>query len=143
MNSESTDSAVQRPDYGIDAPGVVRNLFLVAAIDLAVWGSATLGLWSGQFAIPISVVRLVFPLTDAGLGIGLGCTAMGVWMMWESKVGKLRGREQLLSRVAWTGHEQVLDVGCGRGLMLIGAAKRLTDGKAIGIDIWQAEDLSG
>jgi len=41
------------------------------------------------------------------------------------------------------GDEQVLDVGCGRGLMLIGAAKRLTTGKATGIDVWQAEDLFG
>ena len=37
----------------------------------------------------------------------------------------------------------MLDVGCGRGLLLIGAAKRLTTGKAVGVDIWQAEDLSG
>lgn len=37
----------------------------------------------------------------------------------------------------------VLDVGAGRGLRLVGAAKRLTTGKAIGIDIWRAVDLSG
>ncbi len=37
----------------------------------------------------------------------------------------------------------MLDIGCGRGLMLIGAAKRLTTGTASGIDLWQAEDLSG
>jgi ubiquinone/menaquinone biosynthesis C-methylase UbiE len=36
-----------------------------------------------------------------------------------------------------------LDVGCGRGLLLIGAARRLTTGRAVGVDIWQAEDLSG
>jgi len=34
-------------------------------------------------------------------------------------------------------------VGTGRGLLLIGAAKRLTTGHATGIDIWNAEDLSG
>jgi ubiquinone/menaquinone biosynthesis C-methylase UbiE len=33
-----------------------------------------------------------------------------------------------------------MDVGCGHGLMLIGAAKQLWTGKAIGIDLWQAED---
>lgn len=48
-----------------------------------------------------------------------------------------------MNRIVWAGNEQVLDVGCGRGLMLIGAAKRLSTGKATGIDIWQAEDLSG
>src|SRR5262245_60299169 len=39
--------------------------------------------------------------------------------------------------------EQVLDVGCGHGLMLIGAAKRLTTGKAVGVDLWQKEDQAG
>jgi len=34
----------------------------------------------------------------------------------------------------------VLDVGCGHGLMLIGAAKRLSSGHATGIDIWQDVD---
>ena len=34
----------------------------------------------------------------------------------------------------------MLDVGCGHGLMLIGAAKRLSSGRAIGIDIWQDVD---
>src|SRR5207244_7429705 len=71
------------------------------------------------------------------------CTAMAVWMMWDSRVGKLRNRDRLLQKITWTGHERVLDVGCGRGLMLIGAAKHLTTGKATGIDIWQTEDLSG
>jgi ubiquinone/menaquinone biosynthesis C-methylase UbiE len=37
----------------------------------------------------------------------------------------------------------VLDIGCGHGLMLIGAAKRLRDGKATGIDLWQKQDQAG
>jgi len=37
----------------------------------------------------------------------------------------------------------VLDVGCGRGLMLIGAARRLASGHATGIDLWRTEDLAG
>jgi ubiquinone/menaquinone biosynthesis C-methylase UbiE len=36
----------------------------------------------------------------------------------------------------------VLDVGTGRGLLMIGAAKKLTTGKSTGIDIWNAEDLT-
>ena len=38
---------------------------------------------------------------------------------------------------------KVLDVGCGHGLMLIGAAKRIPRGKAIGVDLWQKEDQAG
>jgi SAM-dependent methyltransferase len=37
----------------------------------------------------------------------------------------------------------VLDVGCGRGLLLIGAARRLTTGNAIGLDHWLAGALTG
>src|SRR5437660_1447109 len=38
--------------------------------------------------------------------------------------------------------EAVLDVGCGRGLLLNAAARRLTTGKAVGVDLWQNADLS-
>jgi ubiquinone/menaquinone biosynthesis C-methylase UbiE len=49
----------------------------------------------------------------------------------------------MLNMVSWTGDEQVLDVGTGKGLLMIGAAKKLTTGKSTGIDIWNVEDLSG
>src|SRR5262249_38523750 len=45
--------------------------------------------------------------------------------------------------VHWGGDETVLDIGCGRGLLLIGAAQRLTGGRAVGVDIWSRVDLSG
>jgi ubiquinone/menaquinone biosynthesis C-methylase UbiE len=125
----------QRPDYGLDAPGVVRNLILCGVACLLIWVSAAAGLWSGQVG--------PFVIAPMALGTGIGLTCTGLWMMWNSKFGKLRTREWLLDRISWTGQEQVLDVGCGRGLMLVGAAKRLTTGKATGIDIWQSEDLSG
>jgi ubiquinone/menaquinone biosynthesis C-methylase UbiE len=57
-----------------------------------------------------------------------------------SRIGKLRLRDALLSRIAWRGDEHVLDVGCGHGLLLIGAAKRLTTGRATGVDIWSQID---
>jgi arsenite methyltransferase len=140
---DTTARLPERPDYGIDAPGVVCNLFLIGAIGWLVWGTAVLGLWSGQLIIPLPGLRVVFPLAGMGLGCGIGFTLMGFWMLWDSKVGKVRRRERLLRRITWTGREQVLDVGCGRGLLLVGAAKRLTTGRAVGIDLWQAEDLSG
>jgi arsenite methyltransferase len=34
----------------------------------------------------------------------------------------------------------VLDVGCGHGLLLVGAAKHLSTGRAIGIDLWSTRD---
>ena len=53
-----------------------------------------------------------------------------------------KSAEGLLDLVRLSGDERVLDIGCGRGLMVVGAAKRLPHGKAVGIDIWQAEDQS-
>jgi SAM-dependent methyltransferase len=135
--------ALFAPDYGLDAPKVVRNLFIVGAVGLLLWGSTALGFWSGEAVVgPIAGLDFQFPLGLMGFWFGFGCGGMGLWMVWSSKVGKIENRDRLLGYIDWAGDEQVLDVGCGRGLMLIGAAKRLTTGKAIGIDKWQEEDLA-
>jgi arsenite methyltransferase len=42
-----------------------------------------------------------------------------------------------------TGAEQVLDLGCGRGAVLLTVGRRLTTGTAVGLDLWQAKDQSG
>jgi arsenite methyltransferase len=127
-------SEPQRVDYGVDAPGVIRNLVLAGIAGLIVWATVSLHLWSGV---------IILNVAGTGFGVGIACIAMSLWMLWDSKIGKLRSRERLLDRITWTGTEQVLDVGCGRGLMLIGAAQRLRSGTATGIDVWQSEDLSG
>jgi arsenite methyltransferase len=53
----------------------------------------------------------------------------------------------MLGLHTWRGDEQVLDVGCGRGLLLAGAAKRIAavpgSGHATGIDVWSNVDMSG
>jgi ubiquinone/menaquinone biosynthesis C-methylase UbiE len=64
-------------------------------------------------------------------------------LMWYSKVVKPRERERLLDLIPWRGEERVLDVGCGRGLLLVGAARRLTTGRAVGVDVWHGLQLSG
>lgn len=74
--------------------------------------------------------------------IGLGFLLTSVIMIWSSRFGKLKTRDRILNQLPWRGDEQVLDIGCGRGLFLIGAAKRLTSGKATGVDIWRDDDLS-
>lgn len=131
-----------RADYGQDAPSVVRNLLIGAACGFAFWGSAVFKLWSGEISIPMGGDVLRLGVAAMGLGSGIGMAFGALWLVWDSRIGKLRGREQLLQEVSWKGTEQVLDLGCGRGLLLIAAAKRLTTGKATGIDIWQSEDLS-
>ena len=129
-----------RADYGLDAPGVVRNLALVAVAALLIFGSIAMGSWSGR--VPLGG-QVVLEVSSMALAIGLASAGMAFYMVWSSKRGKMTERERLLDRLALKGSERVLDVGCGRGLMLIGAAKRLSTGSAVGIDIWQSEDLSG
>jgi len=135
---------VEKPDYGIDAPEVIRNLLLVGALGLLLGLSAALHFWSGIVAIPLGGGNLLrIGVSGTGWGIAVAFAITAAAMLWYSKTGKLRARERLLDLLPWKGDERVLDVGCGRGLMLIGAAKRLTSGKATGVDIWQAVDLTG
>jgi SAM-dependent methyltransferase len=124
-----------RADYGVDAPIAVRNMLIVCALGILSLITRAAGLWGKESPFAL----LGRPLISAGLA----CGAMACWMICSSKFGKVRERETYLDLLEWRGDERVLDVGCGRGLFLIGAAKRLTTGRAIGIDIWQAEDLSG
>jgi len=131
----STATPLQRPDYGIDAPPVIRNLFLLAAAALIT------GLVFSLLDITISTVYV--PLREIALVMGINFLINAGCMLWYSKVAKLQRREQFLNLIPWRGDETVLDVGCGRGLLLNAAAKRLTTGKAIGVDLWQKEDLSG
>jgi arsenite methyltransferase len=122
----------QRPQYGIDAPGLVRFFFIAGAVALAVFLLALLSSVAGQ-TLKI-IIAVLFGIAATYL-LGMGCL-----MIYYSKVAKLKDCENLLNLVQWSGDELVLDVGCGRGLMLVGAAKRLISGKAIGIDLWQEQD---
>lgn len=121
------------PDYGVDSPGVVLRAFGFAAATALValaFGGIRPGGRSADAAAPL--LRLA----------SLAGAAYGGMRLAYAKRGKLVLRERLLGLIAWTGTERVLDVGTGGGLLMIGAAKRLTTGKAVGIDSWRQGDLT-
>ena len=115
---------MKRADYGLDAPGVVRNM--------------------GMVGISLAVVATVPPvgpgLKSAATWMSISFLLSAFAMIASSRFGKMKARDSLLDAVAVKPTDIVLDVGCGRGLLLMGAAKRATSGRAIGIDLWSNVD---
>jgi SAM-dependent methyltransferase len=132
-DSHAQTTAIQeispRIDYGIDAPHISRNFSILGAIAIVV------GLFLPHEGL-FSYLRS--PL----IVWGVLSILMSTFMVLYSKIGKFKHRDRLLDQISWRGDEIVLDVGTGRGLLMIGAAKKLTTGKSFGIDIWNQEDLS-
>ncbi len=125
-----------QPDYGLDAPLLVKRMFTRAAWTIGI-GVAIYWINRNDNPGPAGMLLAVF------CAIGLGFLAVGGWMWWSSRTGKLALRDKLLDSLDLKGEEKILDAGCGRGLMVIGAAKRLKSGKATGVDVWDAAVLSG
>jgi SAM-dependent methyltransferase len=126
---------MSRADYGIDAPPVVRNLAII--------GSAALIVGIAAFLFVSEPRWLMYVLGYWGVFAGASMLLTSIFMIWSSKVGKLHKRQTLIESLHFKGNETVLDVGCGRGLLLNEAAKYLANGKAIGVDLWQTMDQSG
>ncbi len=108
-------------NYGIDAP---RLLIVPAVLALA-------GL------IQAALQRTPWPLIGVLL-IGACCAL--AW--YASRIGKFVVWGRLLDGLNLRGDEQILDLGCGRGALLISAALRVPAGRAVGVDLWRS-DQSG
>lgn len=119
----------RRGDYGIDAP-YVPLLLTFAGFAL--------------FALTI------LNLATANYGAALGCAIGSLWFFGSAGLylhATLRGKftvwRAILSRARLRGDERVLDLGCGRGAILLLAAQFLTQGEAVGVDLWKTADQSG
>lgn len=127
MSNDRNDSPppdLRRPRYGVDGPAVPA---VNGAAGVACYLAAAR--WRrGRIATTAAGTVLL-----AFTGVYLHTTLRG----------KLRAWERELDRAGLKGNEQLLDLGCGRGAVLIEAARRLPDGRAVGVDLWSAKDQSG
>jgi SAM-dependent methyltransferase len=123
----------RRGAYGFDAPYAPLLMTLGGVCMLAL---AVTRLWNGANA-----PALVGAAALGGAGLWLFLNA-GVFV-YTTRVGKFAVWAELLDRLELKGDEQLLDIGCGRGAVLLMAAQRLPRGRAVGVDVWSTTDQSG
>jgi len=112
----------RRGSYGIDAPYAPAFMAVMTAVVLV------MAIISGQWQTFVPVTFML-----AVLGFYLHTTLRGKFLVWA----------ELLDKLGLRGDERILDLGCGRGAVLLMAAQRLTTGRAVGVDLWRRADQSG
>jgi arsenite methyltransferase len=116
-------------NYGFDSPYVPIS-FAAAAIFCAIAAPVCFA-WSLPWLASLALAgAIVFALSTASF-------------VWTTRRGKFIVWAEVLDALALRGDERLLDVGCGRGAVLLLAAKRLPSGRAVGIDRWSTTDQSG
>jgi SAM-dependent methyltransferase len=116
-------------------PRVPKILYLFAFMGLA------LGIASFTTLLPDSTILKFFTLI---VGLLLIAPAILAYRFAQRKWTYASAiRKQIFDALTLRGDETILDVGCGSGLLLNEAARRLTTGKAIGIDIWAPHSGGG
>jgi len=120
MTREATPQ--KKASYGVDAPAFFPFALLALIITLVA------GISSGRPGPLIGAALLL-----CSVGFFFHTTRRGKFLVWRELLDGLRLR----------GDERILDLGCGRGAVLLSAARRLTTGHAVGADIWSRTDQSG
>jgi SAM-dependent methyltransferase len=136
----------EQPDYGQDVPGLAKGSAVVGLLTSGIIIFHLVGLFSAGLYFVLrngtgwsfwETVGLTIMAVLAVLSIGLT-----IFLVWSSRRGKLQMRDRVIAGLDLQGDEQILDVGCGNGLLLIGAAQQLTTGTAVGVDKWRGDLLS-
>src|SRR6201997_5115101 len=132
MTELTSDPARPRGRYGVDgdyrlipAPVVFAG-YLVLCLAAAVLAAALLV--AGRTIPGIGMAVVAVALVAAVVGIRR-----------FSRRGKFEVWARLLAGLGLRGDERVLDLGCGRGAVLLAAAKLVPRGGAVGVDIWRAD----
>jgi arsenite methyltransferase len=120
----------RRGAYGVDAPYVPLLLGSAGLAQLAIGLFGARNGWFGWILVALIGGGAVQLLSTASY---LYTTRLGKFVVWAD----------LLGSFGWRGDERVLDLGCGRGAVLLMAAQLLPQGRAVGVDLWNASDQSG
>jgi len=108
----------RRGSYGIDAPYAFA--FISASSAVVIVACLVIAIVSGDMR---KFLPALFVLTI--VGFYLHTTLRGKFLVWA----------ELLDSLGLRGDERILDLGCGRGAVLLLAAQHLTTGRAVGLDL--------
>lgn len=112
----------RRGSYGIDAPYALVGCAVAAVAYLA---AAILSRRVGPLVAALLLLAIAALVFHA--------TLRGKFVVWA----------RLLDELGLRGDERILDMGCGRGAVLLLATRHLTTGRAVGVDLWRGADQSG
>jgi SAM-dependent methyltransferase len=118
--------ARRRGSYGIDAPYAFTAIAALTVVYLAL--TILTAVTSGK----------VWPVLPA-----LFLLTLVAFIFHTTLRGKFAVWAELLAQLGLRGDERTLDLGRGRGAVLLLAAQHLTTGRAVGVDLWRSADQSG
>jgi|SRR5438105_945510 len=122
--------ATRKGEYGFDAPYVAVMLAGFGLAWLAVAAVLTFGFRLPQWGVwPAAVAA--FQLLSLGS------------FVYTTRRGKFEVWARILQGLHLKGDETVLDMGSGRGAVLLMAAELVANGQAVGLDLWRSGDQSG
>ena len=132
MTELATDLARTRGRYGVDGDYrlIPAPVLLAGYLLLCIAATVLAGLW-------LAAGRTLPGLGAAVVAVLLIVAGMSVRRF--SRRGKFEVWARLLTGIGLRGDERVLDLGCGRGAVLLIAAKLVPRGSAVGVDIWRAD----
>lgn len=131
MNLTNSDTFPALPDYRLRIP-VLLWIIPIAGV-AAVIPSVQLLLLSSASGTLLEVITALAVLSVAAASMLFGALLMGV----TNTRLRRRARQRMLDLVPWRGDEQILDIGCGNGYILLEAAKRAAS--ATGLDRWDGK----
>ncbi|MCO6011598.1 class I SAM-dependent methyltransferase [Actinoallomurus purpureus] len=128
----NVDLRRRRGDYGFDG-----DFRLIPAV----WQATILGTICAAMAaftvLNITAGRAVATVITGLITVWLLLTAVSY--VYTTRVGKFKVWARVLAELGLRGDEDLLDLGCGRGAVLLAAAELLPTGRAVGIDLWRAD----